>query len=146
MVNQPTNQYQGKTAEGEEDVEMKDVADDASVFASGSGKSAKADKATGLGEMKLTKGDKKSAFTAFSPAEKQMYRKNIGSLGCSDDPAEDPGARPVTAIDDFMQSMTFAETFVMETHLGMECFVVIMQYNTLNMCLLAVYITYLSFG
>ena len=59
--------------------------------------------ATGSAQVKVTKGDKKLHFTPYSDAEKRFYQRQIHSLGCTD-PAEDPGARPVTAIDDFSPS------------------------------------------
>lgn len=75
------------------------------------GKRSRLSSATGLSEIKLTKGDKKLAFAAYSEAEKSKYRVQVSPLSCSD-PVDDPGSRPVTALDDFMQAMNYAQLVV----------------------------------
>ena len=61
--------------------------------------------------MKIKKSDKKSAFIPYSPDEK-MYFQKLVPPAASVDAAEDPGKRALTAMDDFMQSMKYAEKVV----------------------------------
>ncbi|CAE7539367.1 unnamed protein product [Symbiodinium sp. CCMP2592] len=64
-------------------------------------------------ELKLKKSDKKSAFVPFSMEEKKMFRKFIVPTCPTED---DPATRALTALDDFMQAMKYAEHVVKELH------------------------------
>ena len=65
-----------------------------------------------LSEKKLKKSDKKSSFVAWTDDEKKKFLKTVAPLNCSADPEDDPGTRSLTAIDDFMQAMRYAEMVV----------------------------------
>jgi len=65
-----------------------------------------------LSEQKLKKSDKKSSFVAWTDDEKKKFLKTVAPLNCSSDPEDDPGTRSLTAIDDFMQAMRYAEMVV----------------------------------
>ena len=77
--------------------------------------SASVSGATGSSEIKIKKHDKKSSFTAWSDEEKELYQNFItvscpaASMGGIDEPV----SRPITALDDFMQSTKFAARLVL---------------------------------
>ncbi|CAK9117612.1 unnamed protein product [Durusdinium trenchii] len=63
-------------------------------------------------EQKIKKADKRPAFVPWTDDEKRKFMKVVPPLVCAGDPQDDPGTRAITAIDDFLQAMVYAEQVV----------------------------------
>lgn len=59
--------------------------------------------------MHIKKGNKQTIFTAYSDDEKASYSLKVWPLGDSASAADEPGSRPLTVMDDFLQSIRFVE-------------------------------------
>ena len=77
--------------------------------------------------MYIKKGNKHTMFTPFSDQEKTAYSLKVMPLGESCAAADDPGSRALTVMDDFMQSMQFAEKLAQEGQTNLATI-----YNTSN--------------
>ena len=85
-----------------------------SFFTRGLGGPGSRVNATSASEVKIKKSDKKSSFTPFSDDEKKCFRTVATSLSSST-AVDDHLTRPITAIDDFMQAMKYAEDLVVDS-------------------------------
>ena len=59
--------------------------------------------------MHIKKGNKQTIFNAYSDEEKESYSLKVWPLGDSASAADEPGSRPLTVMDDFLQSIRYVE-------------------------------------